>query len=164
MSFTEDSRVKIPALLHLTRLGYRYLSLKDLKWDESSNIFPDLFTEAMQRINSGPNPDEIARTLRDISLDLENEDLGRAFYQRLLDPTGIRLIDFENFDNNSFHVVTELSCINDDEEFRPDITLLINGLPLVFLEVKKPNNREGILAERKRMNQRFQNPAIRKIL
>lgn len=27
--------------------------------------------------------------------------------------------------------------------------------PLVFLEVKKPHNREGILAERKRMNQRF---------
>ena len=28
MKFNEDSRVKIPALLHFTRLGYHYLSLK----------------------------------------------------------------------------------------------------------------------------------------
>ena len=26
--FNEDSRVKIPAILHLMRLGYKYLSLK----------------------------------------------------------------------------------------------------------------------------------------
>jgi type I restriction enzyme R subunit len=28
--------------------------------------------------------------------------------------------------------------------------MLINGMPLVFIEVKKPNNKDGILAERKR--------------
>ncbi|MFT4256027.1 MAG: hypothetical protein QM599_03590 [Pseudoxanthomonas sp.] len=38
--FNEDSRVKIPALLHLTCLGYRYLSLKDARWDGHANIFP----------------------------------------------------------------------------------------------------------------------------
>lgn len=27
MSFTEDARVKIPAILHLTRLGFDYLPL-----------------------------------------------------------------------------------------------------------------------------------------
>jgi len=69
----------------------------------------------------------------------------------------LRVIDFDDFDRNSFHAVTEFACKNDDEEFRPDITLLINGLPLVFIEVKKPNNRDGILAERKRIETRFQN-------
>lgn len=29
MSFNEDSRVKIPTILHLVRLGYEYLSLKN---------------------------------------------------------------------------------------------------------------------------------------
>jgi type I restriction enzyme R subunit len=29
MIYNEDSRVKIPALIHLTRLGYKYFSLKD---------------------------------------------------------------------------------------------------------------------------------------
>jgi type I site-specific restriction-modification system R (restriction) subunit len=42
-----------------------------------------------------------------------------------------------NFENNSFHVVTELTCKNGEDEFRPDITLLINGMPLAFIEVKK---------------------------
>ncbi|MBY6746789.1 type I restriction endonuclease, partial [Klebsiella pneumoniae] len=74
------------------------------------------------------------------------------------DRSGIKLIDFDNFNNNSFHVVTELTCENGDEEFRPDITLLINGMPLIFIEVKKPNNREGIVAERNRINERFKNP------
>lgn len=93
---------------------------------------------------------------------LDHEDLGRAFFERLSDRSNTRLIDFENFNNNSFHVVTELTCQNGDEEFRPDITLLINGMPLVFIEVKKPNNREGILAERDRINKRFQNPKFRR--
>jgi len=42
MVHNEDSRVKIPSILHLTRLGYSYLSLKGAKWDESTNIFPAL--------------------------------------------------------------------------------------------------------------------------
>ncbi|MBT3206682.1 MAG: hypothetical protein HOM14_15935 [Gammaproteobacteria bacterium] len=29
MKFNEDSRVKIPTILHLMRLGYEYLSLKE---------------------------------------------------------------------------------------------------------------------------------------
>jgi type I restriction enzyme, R subunit len=63
----------------------------------------------------------------------------------------------QNRGNNSFCVTTELTCKNGDEDFRPDITLLINGMPLVFIEVKKPNNRDGVLAERVRINSRFKN-------
>lgn len=43
MKFTEDSRVKIPGILHLVRLGYQYLSLKNAVWDEETNIFPNIF-------------------------------------------------------------------------------------------------------------------------
>lgn len=42
MRFNEDARVKIPTILHLIRLGYKYLSLKENKWDIDSNIFPDI--------------------------------------------------------------------------------------------------------------------------
>ena len=82
--------------------------------------------------------------MKEIKLTLDNEDLGRAFYEKLIDRSGTKLIDFENFNNNSFHVVTELTYRNGDDEFRPDIVLLINGMPLVFIEVKKPNNQEGV--------------------
>ncbi|MFJ5448015.1 type I restriction endonuclease subunit R [Pectobacterium carotovorum] len=162
MKFNEDTRVKIPVLLHLIRLGYSYLSLKTQTWDKETNIFPEIFTTALARINPGTTTDDIERVFKDTKLLLDNEDLGRAFFEKLSDRSNIKLIDFENFNNNSFHVVTELTCENGDEEFRPDITLLINGMPLIFIEVKKPNNREGILAERERINKRFQNPKFRR--
>src|SRR5690606_32995740 len=164
MKFNEDSRVKIPALLHLIRLGYQYLSLKNNSWDESTNIFPGIFKKAVGDINPELTEGNLSELLDEIYLMLENEDLGQAFYEKLIARSGVRLIDFENLDNNSFHVVTELPCKKDDEEFRPDITLLINGMPLVFIEVKKPNNLDGIQAEHKRMTTRFQNKKFRKFI
>ena len=164
MKFNEDTRVKIPSILHLTRLGYTYLSLKDASWDESTNIFTDIFKESIGRINDGLEEDDIERTLEEISLSLDNEDLGKAFFEHLIDQSGTKLIDFKDFDNNSFHVVTELTYKNGDEEFRPDIILLINGMPLVFIEVKKPNNKEGILAEHKRIKDRFKNKKFRRFV
>lgn len=164
MKFTEDTRVKIPAILHLYRLGYDYLSLKDQHWDIDTNIFPELFHQAIAKINAGIDEADIGRLLAETKLTLDNDDLGQAFYQKLTDRSNTKLIDFENFNNNLFHVVTELTCQNGEEEFRPDITLLINGMPLVFIEVKKPNNREGILAERDRINKRFQNPKFKRFI
>ena len=163
MAYNEDTRVKIPAILHLSRLGYKYLSLKDSTWDTETNIFKDIFFGALKNINQGVEDDDLQRLYEQISLILDNEDLGKTFYEMLLS-NGIKLIDFENFNNNSFHVVTELTCKNGEDEFRPDITLLINGMPLAFIEVKKPNNKEGILAERNRINTRFQNNKFRKFV
>jgi len=164
MAFNEDSRVKIPALLHLTRLGYKYLSLKNAVWDENTNIFTSIFIDSISKINPTIDKSDCIRLLDEVSLLLDNEDLGKAFYERITERSGIRLIDFENFENNTFNVVSELTCKKDDEEFRPDITLLINGMPLVFIEVKKPNNQDGILAEHKRIETRFQNKKFRKFV
>lgn len=159
MKFNEDSRVKIPTILHLIRLGYTYLPLSEQTWDESNNIFCEIFNESIGRINTSLHLSEgdLKRLYDQISLSLENDDLGKVFYEKLIDQSGTRLIDFENLNNNSFHVVTELTCKKDDEEFRPDITLLINGMPLVFIEVKKPNNQDGIQAELNRIHKRFKN-------
>jgi type I restriction enzyme R subunit len=164
MAFNENTRVKIPAILHLCRLGYTYLSLKDTKRDESTNIFTDIFTSSLKRINKKITQDEINKTLEDVTLALDNDDLGQAFYGMLTSSSGIRLIDFSDFQNNSFNVVTELPYKNGDDEFRPDITLLINGLPLAFIEVKKPNNEEGVLAERNRINVRFKNNKFKRFI
>ena len=161
----ENSRVKIPAVLHLMRLGYDYLSLKNANWDKQTNIFPEIFIESLCRINPDLSPDDACRLLADITIELDNEDLGQKFYERLTNQSGgKKLIDFQNFDNNSFHVVTELPCINGDEEFRPDITLLVNGMPLVFIEVKKPNNKGGIGEERERMGKRAKNLKFRRFI
>ncbi|MCD8411891.1 type I restriction endonuclease subunit R [Tenacibaculum finnmarkense] len=164
MKFNEDSRVKIPSILHLIQLGYTYLSLKDNHWDIDTNIFTDIFYAQLKKINTNLSQKEAEKLYNEVSLTLENEDLGRAFYKKLTNKSGIKLIDFENFENNSFHVVTELPYEKDEDNFRPDIILLINGMPLVFIEVKKPNNKDGILAEHKRMQRRFKNKKFRKFI
>jgi type I restriction enzyme, R subunit len=162
MAFNENTRVKIPAILHLCRIGYKYVSISGAKWDEATNIFTDIFAESIARIND--EDIDVKRTLQDLSLALDNEDLGKAFYEMLVATSGTKLLDLQNFANNSFHVVTELPCKNGEDEFRPDVTILINGMPLAFVEVKKPNNQEGIMAERDRINVRFANKKFRRFI
>ena len=164
MAFNENTRVKIPAILHLCRLGYEYISLSNAKYDEATNIFTDIFAESILRINPDLEASDVKKIFEDVSLKLDNEDLGKEFFGMLTATSGIKLIDFNDFNNNSFHVVTELTCKNGDDEFRPDITLLINGMPLAFVEVKKPNNQEGVIAERDRINTRFKNDKFRKFI
>ena len=74
MKFNEDSRVKIPAILHLTRLGYTYLSLNGLEWDASSNIVPSLFFQSVSAINPSATSSEIEASLALLDLHLDNED------------------------------------------------------------------------------------------
>ena len=47
---------------------------------------------------------------------------------------------------------------------RADLVCFVNGLPLVFIEVKKPNNHDGILAERNRIVTRFKNPKFKRFI
>lgn len=166
MIFNENSRVKIPAIVHLTRLGFIYVPKAGITNIHSeTNIFKDLFKKGISIINKTEYSDnEIDKFISELNIQLDNSDLGKAFYKSLQGDFACKLIDFENFDNNLFHVVTELTYKNDEEEFRPDITLLINGMPLAFFEVKKPNNKEGILAERNRINTRFKNPKFKKFM
>jgi type I restriction enzyme R subunit len=164
MAFNENTRVKIPAILHLCRLGYGYVSLSKAQWDITTNIFTDIFHESIKRINPDIEEAAIKKTYENICLALDNEDLGEAFSNMLNATSGVKLIDYKDFNNNSFNVVTELTYKNGDDEFRPDITLLINGMPLAFIEVKKPNNQEGVLAERDRINVRFKNKKFRKFI
>ena len=168
MKHNENSRVKIPALVHLTRLGYEYLSLKDYQGEihTDTNIFVEIFRNSISHINGKTLSEHDAAVLiSELSVKLSNEDLGKAFYNILLNGiNGIRLIDFEDSSRNTYHVVTELTYRNGDDEFRPDIILLINGMPLSFVEVKKPNNKDGIIAEHNRINSRFSRKVFRRFV
>ncbi|MDR2580113.1 MAG: DEAD/DEAH box helicase family protein [Fibromonadaceae bacterium] len=170
MIFNENSRVKIPALIHLTRLGYQYLSLKntDVKHslDNETNIIKHVFKQKFLEINSKATEKDFEKEFQNIVLELGQGDLGKSFYNRLINKgnSTYKIIDWENFNKNSFHICTELTCKNGEDEFRPDITVFINGLPLAFIEVKKPNNPEGIKAERDRINERFKNEKFRKFI
>lgn len=170
MPHNENSRVKIPALVHFTRLGYEYISLKDYQGciDESTNIFVNVFRDAINRINrTNLSLADVQKIVAELKIVLSSDDLGRAFYKILLSGyNGLKLVDFNatNGIGNTFQVVTELTYRNGNDEFRPDITILINGMPLFFLEVKKPNNKDGIQAEYTRINTRFGNKKFKRFV
>ena len=167
--FNEATRVQMPAMVHLTRLGYSYFGkinedMAGSVYDPDTNILTDVFKLQFERLNPSAKG-EFAQTLRTIRQELTNEDLGKSFYKRLTTVSPVRLIDFENPRNNSFHFTAEFTCKNGQDEFRPDITLFVNGLPLCFVEVKKPNNHGGMVAESKRMNrERFPNKKFRRFI
>ena len=168
-NFNEATRVQMPAMVHLTRLGYTYFGKiheedAGTVYDGDTNILLQVFKEQFAKLN--PGKEGLAeQTLKDIRLELNNDDLGRSFYKRLISVSPVRLIDFDNPKNNTFHFTAEFTCRNEEENFRPDITLFVNGLPLVFVEVKKPNNHDGMVAEANRMTlQRFPNKKYRRFI
>ena len=54
LQFTEDSRVKIPVILQLVRLGYTYMPEKEWKQqrEPQTNILREVFAEAYVRLNA----------------------------------------------------------------------------------------------------------------
>ncbi|MBQ8326727.1 MAG: type I restriction endonuclease subunit R [Lachnospiraceae bacterium] len=167
--FTEATRVQMPGLVHLTRLGYTYYGklyedMAGKKYDPDTNILLEVFKEQFCALNPG-REGEVDETLRMIRQELDNDDLGRGFYKRLTSVSPVKLVDFDKPKNNVYHCTAEFTCKRDQDEFRPDITIFVNGLPLVFIEVKKPNNRGGMVEESTRMNrQRFPNKKFRRFI
>lgn len=167
--FSEATRVQMPAMVHLTRIGYTYFGkLSEDKngtvYDGDTNILLQEFERQFKNLNPG-HEGEFLQVLKDIRKELNDDDLGRGFYNRLKAVSPVKLIDFDNIGNNTFHFTAEFTCKNGQEEFRPDITLFVNGLPLCFVEVKKPNNHGGMLAESARMNkERFPNKKFRRFI
>lgn len=167
--FSEATRVQMPAMVHLTRLGYKYFGklsedMRGIVYDGDTNILLQVFETQFKKLNPG-HEGEYIQVLKDISKELNDDDLGRGFYNRLKAVSPIKLIDYDNIGNNTFHFTAEFTCKNGQDEFRPDITLFVNGLPLCFVEVKKPNNHGGMVAESSRMNrERFPNKKFRRFI
>lgn len=167
--WNEATRVQMPALVHLTRIGYTYFGkiTEDMAgsvYDPDTNILIDVFKKQFAELNPG-KAGEAEAMLRQIRQELDNDDIGESFYKRLKSVSPVKLVDFDHPEKNLYHCTAEFTCKRDEDEFRPDITLFINGLPLVFIEVKKPNNVGGMVAEAERMNkQRFPNKKFRRFI
>ncbi|AFI04093.1 type I restriction enzyme R protein [Helicobacter cetorum MIT 00-7128] len=156
MLCNETTRVQVPALMHLATLGYHFISKNDSYiLDESTNILTDSFEKAFNQLN--PNPTKSTKeVLKDIKKYLNNDDLGKSFYEYLL-TSEYKIIDFDNPTNNIYEMMTELSY----KSLRPDITLFINGLPLVCIEVKQPLAQKNIQDEKERHIKRYSNSTNR---
>ncbi len=56
----------------------------------------------------------------------------------------LKLIDYENLDNNVFEVTEEFACYNGHYGTREDVVFLVNGLPVLVIECKNADKDEAI--------------------
>ncbi|QQW67315.1 type I restriction endonuclease subunit R [Helicobacter pylori] len=151
MPHNEITRVQVPALMHLAKLGYNFIPTNSKpNLDTATNILIDSFTQAFKALNPTKNAQD---SLDEIKKRLNYNDLGKSFYEYLL-KSERQIIDFDNPNNNLYEMMAELPY----KSFRPDTTLFINGLPLVNIEVKQPLAGQGIKEERDRHIKRYENP------
>ncbi len=57
----------------------------------------------------------------------------------------IFLFDFDHIENNEFLAVNQLTMVENKHERRPDIILFINGIPVVVIELKNPEDENATI-------------------
>ncbi len=163
-SYTEWQDSQKPAIDLLQNLGYRHLTpeqtLAARGNSESRVLLETILAEQLRRINrieykgkayafSEENIYAAIAALHDIP-DLgvvrSNEQvydlltLGKSLEQTVAaDRKSFTLnyIDWDNIENNVYHVSEEFSVIGLRERRRPDIVLFVNGIPFVIIECKR---------------------------
>lgn len=167
--FNEMTRVQFPGLIHLIKLGYDFIPknvVESIK-DPENNILIPILKEQFLKLNPNTSEKEFEDEYKEIKTELTNNDLGKEFFDRIRNKgnSEYKFIDWENWNNNVFKVSYEIPCKNSDDEFRPDLTIFINGLPLAYIEFKKPNairnGRTGMTSEFTRMKMRFKNKSFK---
>lgn len=115
-------------------------------------ILPEILRGALRRINPQIEPEIIDNIVRDLRHDFSGTDMTETNYrlynqlrngikvktrrQHHEDFDIVRLIDVENPTNNDFHVVNQMWIKGHYRYRRPDVLLFVNGLPIVFIELK----------------------------
>lgn len=115
-------------------------------------ILPEIFRKALQRINSQIDTEILNGIVKEYQKDYTGTDMvdtNYKFYNQLrngirvkIHKNGredfdiVKLIDFDNPKNNDFHCVNQMWIKGHFRYRRPDVLLFVNGLPLVFIELK----------------------------
>lgn len=157
---TEASTVQFPLIRHATDVGWTLVSQEDathLRGGESGAFFSDELRDALVRLNPGFVTAESAQAIiqriesAPATLEGNQETLEWLRGNRTVyDETerrhrNITLIDFDNVENNTFHVTYEWKCqIGQRKGNRADIIFLVNGIPVAIIENKNPKRRDAL--------------------
>ena len=101
--------------------------------------------EVISKLSSYPNQSLLECSQHVLNLLLENTTVSKNEQTGERSPT-VRFIDFDNLENNSFLAVSQfkLRIPGTENHIVPDITLFVNGMPLVVVECKSPRVKEPI--------------------
>lgn len=115
-------------------------------------ILPNVMLSSLIRINPDIEKEHIEKIVRELRQDYSGVDITDVNYKlyskirngikvTLLrdgveDFDFVKLIDFDNPKNNTFTAVSQMWILGRFYYHRPDILLFVNGMPLVFIELK----------------------------
>jgi len=115
-------------------------------------ILPEIFFNALKHINPQIDPEVLKGIVRDFRKDFTGTDMvdtNYKFYNQIRngikvnvrkngkeDFDIVKLMDFDDAQNNDFHCVNQMWIKGHFRYRRPDVMLFVNGLPVVFIELK----------------------------
>ena len=175
IDYNEQNISQKPAINLLNKIGYKIISPEDaekLRGNLYNVLLRPILKEQLEKINSynykSKDYNFEDKNIKQAIIDLDepltdglvktNEKiydyllLGRSYQENLFDGTKrsftLKYIDWDNIENNVFHVVEEFSVekADGDAHARPDIVLFVNGIPFGVIECKKSsiNMKQGI--------------------
>ena len=141
----------------ISGLGWHYLSHENLPRQPQEALVEDHLSEALIRLNptiaaQPDRVDDVLYRLRAIIMGVRSDGLVKANEEFAAWLTGeksmpfgengehvtIKLIDFDDLEQNQYVVTQQYTFRAGKTEKRPDLVLLINGMPLVLIEAKTP--------------------------
>lgn len=147
----------------LQKQGYTYLSPEEQETERANLadvVLHDRLKSAIDKLNPTVPEDAKEQALREV-LNLPSQNLienNQAFHQMLTDGVSVEyqkngdtvgdkvwLIDFENPLNNDLIVWNQFTVLENEKTKRPDVVLLVNGLPLVVIELKNPSDENATI-------------------
>lgn len=166
VNFDEAKQSQLPFIELLLNMGYTYISsdkaLRQRGGDSSNYILSDIAVQKLMDIN-GYDVDDVQykfseKDVRDSIDELEHIqyegliDTAQKIYNTIMPTSGgktikvshngkkvsknFKFIDFENIQNNAFHVTAEFVA-SGKQNIRPDIVCFVNGIPFAVIENKK---------------------------
>lgn len=188
VDFITEDDLELRIMEEFEDLGYSLLnaytktnsSLKDGTHRQTKKqiVLPDVLLEYARKLNpSIPDAlivEEVQAIIKDDSLNSRLlKDKNYEYYQSLINGINIKfalndeeqietlkLIDFEHPENNSFIAARQVWIAGEIGYRRPDIIVYINGLPLVWIELKKPSENVQLGYSKNLMDQKKDIPQL----
>jgi type I restriction enzyme R subunit len=158
---SEKKVVQESLVRYATEVGWAYISPDDavrLRRGETGAVFHDVLVQQLQRLNPGivdlaRAEDLVSRLVRVRATIEGNLDaweylrgLKTVFVPEEKRERNLRLIDDTDPARNVFQVTDEFSFTNGTKTIRPDVVLLVNGIPVIVVEAKAATKQGGIAA------------------
>ena len=158
----EYTLVELPAIEYLISLGYEYIDGKKLtpQQGERDSLNEVILTKrifnSLKKLNPTISDENINKIIRQLQrpefLGSGLLEINEKIYDYIVnlqltvdeitenkkEKITVKLIDFDNINNNDFIVANQFVVKGEQETIRPDLVIFINGMPIAVLECKSP--------------------------